>query len=192
MFVTPHLSVVDHFLCGRGARIGLTARGFIRDLDYGLLNLLKGLSPRAQAALNGANPAALKTRDRDIFLDWVTHSIPATDPDGRPMSIARRTELAEFCYDNRSAFLAACPAMAVEDALTSNRARNRARRPTDSDGPDGQHTVVALAYCDIFFTGDRHQGNSAGIVCRMLADLHLADVCVCPHQLAEMLQNPSR
>ena len=67
----PHLSTVDYFLSGRDMRIGLTARQFIRQLDYSLLNPLKKLSPQAQATLKAADPAMLKAKDQEIFVSWV-------------------------------------------------------------------------------------------------------------------------
>lgn len=184
---SPHLSVVDHFLSGRDARIGLTARQFIRELDYNFLDPLKKLSPHAQVTLKAASQALLKAKDREVFVSWLMASVPQTGPDGRLLAVAQRTELANFCYVNRDQFLNACPAMAVEDALTTDRTRDRTRKSTESDGLDGQHTVVALAYCDIFLTRDRYQGASAHKIRRMLKGLHLAEVCVGLEQFASVL-----
>ncbi|MCW6510995.1 hypothetical protein M8523_23600 [Hyphomicrobiales bacterium BP6-180914] len=185
---SPHLSVVDFFLSKRTTRIGLTARQFIGELDYDLLNPLKDFSPQAQTALQRVEAAEHKAKDQEIFLAWLTNSIPLEGPHGRVMSVSRRIELAQFCYERRKAFFVACPAMAVEVSLTTDRARDRSRNPTRSDGPDASHTVMALSYCDIFFTRDRHQGNSAGAVRRMLKGLSLAYVCVEPKQLSKLLQ----
>ena len=174
---SPFLSMVDSFLCGRDVRIGLTPLRFIRELDYGMLNPLKKLSPDAQKMLKAAEPTELKARDKEIFTAWLLDSVPVSDPNGRLMSIARRTELVERCYQERARFLAACPAMAVEDALTTLRTSDRTRVPRESDGPDAFHSVVALSYCNIFFTRDRHQAHSARAIRCMLPGLSLAEVC---------------
>jgi hypothetical protein len=184
---SPLLSMVDAFLCGRDVRIGLTPRRFIRELDYGMLNSLKILSPDAQKMLKGAAPTELKARDKEIFAAWLLDSVPVSDPNGRLMSIARRTELIERCYQERASFLAACAAMAVEDSLTTLRTSDRTRVPKESDGTDAFHTVVALSYCNIFFTRDRHQAHSARAIRSMLPRLSLAEVCTQADELLSLV-----
>jgi hypothetical protein len=186
LVLTPSLSVVESFISGPQTHIGLTPRQFIRELDYNRLNPLKKLSPEAQTTLKKADPAALKRSDKGMFVGWVNQSIPICNPDGQPMTAVARLELAEFCYRRRAEFLAECPSMAVEDALTTDRTRDRQRKPTDSDGPDAQHTIAALPYCDLFFTRDGYQARSATVVRRMLKALKLAEICTGPDQLSEV------
>jgi hypothetical protein len=50
--------------------------------------------------------------------------------------------------------VAACPAIAVEDALTMIRV-NEDFNPEEGDAADLQHATIALAYCDYFVSDDR-------------------------------------
>lgn len=184
LVVTPHLSVVNSFLCGPQMRIGLTPRQFIRGLDYKRLNPLKRLSPEAQITLKTTQPAKLKAFDKRIFTGWVGQSMPDRGPDERLLTSAKKAELAVFCHGDVVRFLAECPAMAVEDALTTDRTNDRRRKPTEQDGPDAQHTIVALAYGDVFCTRDRHQAHSARVISKILTGRPLANVCKTPEQLA--------
>jgi len=182
--ITPSLSVVDYFLSGSEMHIGLTAEQFIRGIDYNMLNPLKKLSPESQTTMKTAEPAVLKEKDAEIFTGWIGKSIPLWGPDGKLFTAAARAELAQFCEQNRTQFLAACPSMAVEDAVTTDRTNDRMRKPCESDGPDLQHTAVAMAYCDIFFTRDGYQARNAGVARRMLKGMPLAELCTDTDQLA--------
>ena len=185
--ITPSLSVVDYFLSGSDMRIGLTAEQFIRGTDYRMLNPLKKLSPESQTTMKAADPTVLKEKDQEIFTGWIGQSIPLWGPDGKLFTAVARAELAKFCCQNRPQFLAACPSMAVEDAVTKDRTNDRMRKPTESDGPDLQHTAVAIAYCDIFFTRDGYQARNAGFARRMLKGTRLAELCTDPDQLAKVV-----
>jgi hypothetical protein len=183
--ITPSLSVVDHFLSGSEMRIGLTAEQFISGIDYQTLNPLKKLSPEAQSTMKATNSKVLKEKDHEIFTGWIWQSIPLRGPNGKLFTSVARTDLAEFCFQNRRHFLAACPSMAVEDAVTTDRANDRMRKPTESDGPDLMHTAVAMAYCDIFFTRDKYQARNSDAASRMLKGIRLAELCTDPNQLAQ-------
>lgn len=191
LVITPSLSVVDSFLCRSQMQIGLTPRQFIRSLDYKQLNPLKGLSPEAQTTLKNAEPAGLKALDKPIFIGWVSQSIPDRGPDDTLLPTVKKAELVEFCHRNARRFFAECPAMAVEDALTTDRTRDRQRKPIPSDGPDAQHAIVALAYGDVFYTRDRHQAHSARTIAASLNRHHLAAVCTTLEQLTEAARNPA-
>jgi hypothetical protein len=181
---TPFLSVMASFWYGPNTPIGLTPRELIDRFNYTFLNPLKKLSPQAQASMKAADPKVLKKKDHDMFVAWIKRLIPTHDPDFRPLAAAAQAELGEFCYRNRLAFLAECPGLAVEDALTDHRIGDRRRKPTETDGPDGQHTVMALAYCNIFFTTDGYQASSAKTIRHKLKTMHLAEICERPEQLA--------
>jgi hypothetical protein len=185
--ITPALSVVDYFLSGTSMRIGLTAEQFISETDYGKLNPLKLLSPEAQATMKAADPAALKEKDREIFTGWVGQSIPVWGPSGKLLTEIARSELAEYCFQNRPQFLASCPSMAVEDAVTTDRTADQKRQPQDSDGPDLQHAAVAMAYCDIFLTGDGYQARTCCVARRALKGMRLAQVYTNPDQLVQAI-----
>lgn len=182
--ITPYLSIVDFFLSGSEMRIGLTAEEFIRGTDYSMLNPLRRLSPKAQSTLKAADPKVLRKSDQKIFTGWIEESIPRRGPDNKFFSAEARVELAEFCYGKRQQFLDDCPSMAVEDAVTTDRTKDRKRKPTESDGPDLAHTAVAMAYCDVFFTRDKYQARNSCAAHRMLQGMRLAKVCTNPNELA--------
>ncbi len=80
--------------------------------------------------------------------------LPKDNPEGHAFSNVELSEFLGFCEKNQAAFYAACPVIAVEDALTRARTATAARNPQSSDGIDLMHAVVALAYCDYFLVRD--------------------------------------
>lgn len=190
--ITPSLSVVNYLLSGSQAVIGITPKQFMRGINFDLLNPLKKLSPAAQTSLKAADPAVLKRIEPKVFTGWIGDSVPLWGPDGKIMPEAARIELATFCYQRRDQFLSECPCLAVENAITIDRTKDRARKPLESDGPDLQHVAVAMAYCDIFFTGDGNQANSASVAQRMLPGLKLAEICRNPDQFEKTVTATKR
>jgi hypothetical protein len=182
--ITPSLTVVDSFFAGSHTRIGLTARQFIRGIDFAALQPVRRLSPDALRTLQGADRKVLRAKKREIFDAWIAPLIPDRGPDGRALTIAEKAELLASCWAGRKQFLAECPCLAVEDVLTTARTADPTRNPTDSDGPDLQHAAVALAYCDVFFSRDGYQGQCAGVARRSLKTMDLAVVCSTPVELA--------
>jgi hypothetical protein len=111
--------------------------------------------------------------------------LPNTNPEGLAFSKAELSEFLAFCEGNQTAFYAACPAMAVEDALTRARTATAARKPQTSDGIDLMHAVVALAYCDYFLVRDGFVFRCCEHVPKELSGMKLATV----YRDAEELKN---
>ena len=103
--------------------------------------------------------------------------MPDCDPTGRAFTRQQKSELAEFCYNSGQSFFDECRSLAVENALTNVRIRDPGRKPRESDGPDLQHIVPALAYCDIFLTRDGYQAQCTEAVRTTLVGMNLALVC---------------
>jgi hypothetical protein len=184
--ITASFSVANYFLSGPLTVIGETPKQFISGIDFETLNPLKKLSPAAQTTLKAVDRAALKRKEPEIFTGWIGQSVPLWAPDGKPFTREERADLAGWCYERRKQFLWECPSLAVEDAITADRSRDRARKPIETDGPDLEHTAVGLAYCDIFCTGDGYQANSADAARRMLSGFRLADVCRTPEEFEHL------
>jgi len=78
----------------------------------------------------------------------------------------------DFLLKTKKTVLATSPAIAVEDALTQRRLED-SFTPTPNDAADLQHSMVPLAYCDYFITGDkrlyehcRTTVKQAGVACQ--------------------------
>jgi hypothetical protein len=181
--VAPSLTVVASFCAGPQARFGLTAREFIREIDFASLQPLKRLSPQALLTLQGADRKTLKIKDKEMFDAWIAPSIPDRGPDGRALTAAQKEELLAFCWQHRTQFLVECRCL-VEDALTRARTSDPGRNPTESDGPDPQHAAVALAYCDLFFSRDGYQTQCATTARNALTTMQLGTVCTTSPSLA--------
>ena len=184
--ITPSFSVVNYLLGGSQSIIGVTPKQFIRGIDLDTLNTLKKRSPVAQATLKGADPAALKSKEPEIFARWIFKLVPIWAPNGKILTREERMNMAEWCRDRRDHFLPECPSLAVEDAITTDRTRDRTGKPKELDGPDMQPAVVGLAYCNIFFTADGNQAKSADAARRMLMGLDLAQVCKTPEKFERL------
>jgi hypothetical protein len=144
--ITPHLSVVDAHLAGASAQVGLTARSFIERTDFAGIERQKKLAPSALSTLQAVDRKTFKSRQDEVFKRWIENLIPAAGPGGKLLSIKEKAELINYCYAYRNEFFSACPALAVEDALTAARTANPNRKPQTSDGIDLMHTVIALEY----------------------------------------------
>jgi hypothetical protein len=181
--ITSSLSVVDSFFACAQARIGLTARRFIRETDFTSLQPLKRLSPDALRIFQSADPKTRKGKEKEIFDAWIGVSIPDRGPDGRALTIPEKADLLAFCWQHKRQFFVECRCLAVEDALTTARTSDAIRQPSESDGPDLQHAAVALAYCDIFYSRDGYQAQCAASARSALKAMGLSAVCSTPSAL---------
>jgi hypothetical protein len=149
-----HLSEVESYHAGSQTRIGLTPTQWIDGVDFPKYEAYKKLAPTALRQLQAHGAKKIAQRQDDIFKKWIEALLPKVNPEGQAFSKAELSELMAFCVKNQTAFYTACPAMAVEDALTRARTASEARNPQNSDGIDLMHAVVALAYCDWFLVRD--------------------------------------
>jgi hypothetical protein len=175
--ITSSLSVVDSFFAGPQTRIGLTISQFVRETDFAALSPSRRLSPEALRTLQSAGRTTLKKKEGEIFEAWIVESIPDVGPNGVAFTVSEKGALLTFCWQRKSQFFGECRCLAVEDALFSQRTNNAQRNPTESDGPDLQHTAVALAYCDVFYSRDRYQIQCAVAAQNSLRTLELSVVC---------------
>jgi hypothetical protein len=113
--------------------------------------------------------------------------LPKVNPEGHAFSKAELSELMAFCAKNQTVFYSACPAMAVEDALTRARTATAARNPQNSDGIDLMHAVVALAYCDYFLLRDGFVFQCCTHARKDLSEIKLATVCREAEELRKVL-----
>lgn len=181
--IATSLSAVLSFFEGAQPRIGLTARQFIRETDFTSLHHFKSQSPTALRTVQKADPKTLKHMEKEIFDSWIGKSIPYRDPDGRALTVLEKADLLTFCWQHKKQLFAECPCLAVEDALTTARTSDATRNPTESDGPDLQHTAVALAYCNIFYSRDGYQTHCATSARNQLGMMKLGAVCSTPAAL---------
>jgi hypothetical protein len=149
-----YLSEVESYHAGPETRIGLTPTQWINGVDFRSYDEHKNLAPTALRQLQAHGPKKVAERQDEIFRKWIEGLLPKVNPEGRALSGAELSEFLSVCEKDQAAFYAACPAMAVEDALTRARTANADRNPQKSDGIDLMHAVVALAYCDYFVVRD--------------------------------------
>jgi hypothetical protein len=149
-----YLSEVESYLVGSKTRIGVTPRQWIDTIDFDRYAPSKQLAPTALRQLQTLGAEKIVERQDEVFGKWIEGLLPTRLPDGSACSKAQVSEFSKFCLDNQAAFYAACPAMAVENAMTRARTATAARNPQESDGIDLMHAVVALAYCDYFLLRD--------------------------------------
>lgn len=76
-------------------------------------------------------------------------------------------EQLQYLVSERRKHLAVSPALALEDALARLRTRE-SFKPEPGDGPDLQHAIVPLGYCDYFVTNDRQLARHGATVVREL------------------------
>jgi hypothetical protein len=176
--------VVDGFLAGAHAQVGLTARGFVERTDFAGIEKQKEPAPDALRRLQAVDKKTL------IFNAWIKNLIPPADPDGRPFSASQRAQLIDFCEAHRDQFLLSCRALAVEDAMTTARTADPRRKPQKSDGIDLMHAVIALAYCDYFLLRDGFVRTCAEQAARALRPTYLARVYDDPTALIRDLNSP--
>jgi hypothetical protein len=149
-----HLSEVESYMVGSQTRIGVTPRQWIDSINFRRYDQSKQLAPTALRQLQTLSPKDVAARQDEIFEKWIEGLLPTRLPAGSACSRAELSEFSKFCLDNQAAFYEACPAMAVENAMTRARTTTAARNPQSSDGIDLMHAVVALAYCDYFLLRD--------------------------------------
>lgn len=171
-----HLSEVESYHAGFETRIGLTPTQWINGVNFAKYDNDKKRAPTALRQLQTYGADKIQERQDEIFRKWIEALLPKTDPSGRALSKAEVADLSDFCEKNQKAFYAACPAMAVEDALTRARTANAARNPQNSDGVDLMHTVVALAYSDYFLVRDGFVHHCCEHVRKDLSAVKLAAV----------------
>jgi uncharacterized protein (UPF0297 family) len=104
--------------------------------------------------------------------------MPVRDSRNNLASAAQREHWLERCCADVTALLRTCPAVAVEDALTTFRTLNADRNPRESDAIVLQHAIGPLAYCDYFVSGDAYlcegaryaaaQTRAGAVVCRTI------------------------
>lgn len=171
-----HLSEVELYHAGSETRIGLTPTQWIDGVDFRKYEEYKKLAPTALRQLQTYGKKKIAKRQDEIFRKWIEAALPDVNPEGRAFSTAELSEFLAFCEGNQTAFYAACPAMAVEDALTRARTATAARKPQTSDGIDLMHAVVALAYCDYFLVRDGFVFHCCEHVRNELSGIKLATV----------------
>jgi hypothetical protein len=149
-----YLSQVESFMVGSQTRIGVTPRQWIDTIDFQRYAPSKQLAPTALRQLQTLGSKKVAERQDEIFEKWIAGLLPTLLPDGSACSKADLSDFSKFCLENQAAFYDACPAMAVENAMTRARTSAASRNPQNSDGVDLMHAVVALAYCDYFLVRD--------------------------------------
>ena len=171
-----HLSELEVYQAGYRTRVGLTPRQWIDGVNFQNFERYKELAPTALRQLQAAGAKKIAQRQDEIFRKWIQALLPTKNPEGIAFSKVEMADLSKFCEDNQAAFYDACPAMAVEDAMTRARTAAATRNPQSSDGIDLMHAVVALAYCDCFLTRDRFVFHCCEHVRKELSSKKLATV----------------
>jgi hypothetical protein len=178
--VVKNISQVIAHHAGAKTEIGLTPRGWMNSLPLERLRSKKSLAPNALRTLQGWGAKRVKEKQAAIFRAWIEKKIPDRSPDGKVLSMTEKAALLDFCVARKKAFFSACPALAVEDELMLARTANRRRNPTNSDGEDLFHGVMALAYCDAFIVFDGFAEACVRTAKRKLRNLKLADIYSTP------------
>jgi hypothetical protein len=171
-----HLSEVESYYAGSETRIGLTPTQWINGVNFARYDAYKDRAPTAlrQIQIQGAKKIA--ERQDEIFGRWIDGLLPKINPEGHAFTKDELSAFLTLCQVNQAEFYAACPAMAVEDALTRARTAAPARTPKRSDGIDLMHAVVALAYSDFFLVRDGFVFHCCETVRRELSEKTLATV----------------
>ena len=185
--IRRHLSEVESYHAGPETRIGLTPTQWINGVYFRRYDEHKKAAPTALRQLQALGAKKIAQRQDEIFQKWIEGLLPKGDPEDRPFSKAELSGLKAFCAKNQTAFYSACPAMAVEDALTRARTATPARNPQNSDGIDLMHAVVALAYCDCFLVRDGFVFQCCEHVRKDLSEMTLATVYREAEELEKML-----
>jgi hypothetical protein len=180
-----NLSEVEAYMVGSIARIGVTPRQWIDGTDFKGFDESKDLAPTALRQLQTFGAKKIAERQDEIFRRWIQALLPALRPNATAFSKAEIEEMSKFCEDNQAAFYLACPAMAVENAMTRARTAAATRNPKRSDGIDLMHSVVALAYCDYFAVRDAFTFHCCELVRKDLSGRKLATF----YPTAEELKN---
>jgi hypothetical protein len=125
------------------------------------INKGKQVTLAAQIAIRNAPAKERAQAESEVFRKWVGEFMPLRDPNGKLLSQSVRTSLSEACFLASDKFYELCPGMFAEHSLYVVRAQDPGRKPELQDGIDFQHSVMALSYCDYFFTRDRHLAHVA-------------------------------
>jgi hypothetical protein len=183
--VVALLSQAEAVYAGAKVRLGVTMGTLVDGLARLDVSQHKKLSPHALTFLHKVSDKDWKKRQRDIFVAVVSGVVPDFDPTGRALRKDERQKLVDFCWDNRSDFMAACPTIAVDDALCEVRIDNSRRKPKESDGIDLAHAVMALAYTDVFIVRDGYVASCAEQAQKRLPGLTIARVITDAAQLSQ-------
>lgn len=151
---TSHLSEVESYLAGSQTRIGLTARQWIKGIDYARIEELKKPAPNALKILQTLDKKSFKAKQKAIFKKWIEGLVPDAGQDGKLLTRKCKETIVDYCEGHQTEFFAVCKSLYVEDALSTARAAALGRKPQRSDGIDLMHAVIALAYCDYFVVRD--------------------------------------
>ena len=122
-----HLSEVESYMVGSQTRIGVTPRQWIDGVDFPRFDPSKQFAPTALRQLQTFGPKKIAERQNEIFEKWVQGVLPTKRPDGSAYSKADLSDFSKFCVGNQTAFYVACPAMAVENAMTRARSTQPAK-----------------------------------------------------------------
>jgi hypothetical protein len=188
---SDHLSVVSAGLVGSRTRLGYTAVGWVKD-NWGKIDLkaARQETVSAMVTLQNTTQRRRKEAESETFREWLRARLPVRDPEEIPLRPARRQAILDFCWAERQKLYQDCPAIQVEDALFKIRTLNPKRVPRESDAADLQHSVVALAYCDFFVTGDGFVRRCAEIVRERLLPLHVAETFKAIAALSSAIRSP--
>ncbi len=181
--VTPHLSQAEAVYAGAKTRIGVTMESVVAELANVDFRRLKQLSPRALAFLQQVPKPDWNKRQPEVFGAVMAGVVPDVDPRGRALRKAQQQELIDYCWNNLIEFTAACPTIAVDDALCEARISDPKRRPRESDGIDLAHAVMALGYCDYFIVRDGFVASCARQAEKRVIGLAIAHVIADPREL---------
>ncbi|MBP2309972.1 hypothetical protein GBZ48_26240 [Azospirillum melinis] len=152
--IVPHLSMAASMLPGCLPEIGLTPEKFIDSIDFSELNRYRHLSPDALRTMQNFDAATIKEKEDEVFRIWISLSLPDISHENRIFTKLEKKNFLEFCVKNKQNFFKECPAFSIEHNLTKARTKNKKRNPHPSDSEDLQHAIIALAYCDIFYSMD--------------------------------------
>jgi hypothetical protein len=171
-----NLSEVEAHVVGFRTRIGVTPRQWIDSTNFKRFDPSKELAPTALRQLQTLGAKKVARRQDEIFRRWIQALLPTLRPDRTGFLKGEIDGMSKFCEDNQAAFYAACPAMAVENAMTRARTAAATRNPQKSDGIDLMHAVVAVAYCDQFVVRDRFVFRCCEDVKKELSSIKLATI----------------
>jgi hypothetical protein len=107
--------------------IGLNARSWVAIVqDLSDINSEKLKIVDVLSTLQAAAPKQKKHIEEETFLRWTLPRINDRNPDGQPITVQTKIEIARFCYENTSVLYSSCPAIAVEASFIRF---DRAMRP---------------------------------------------------------------
>lgn len=153
-----YLSVLQSYYAGEQAIIGSSAIDWVQAMNGS--NSLRGVNNARGAivpALKTLQEASQKHKqqsENEVFRRWLFSLLPDRTPDKKPICLSEKQQIIEFCSENKKELYEICPAIAVEDALSTIRTQDSRRHPEEQDAVDLQHSVIGLAYCDFYITRD--------------------------------------